>query len=840
MVFPRLKSLELRMEFVVSRNSQCNLCSLSDSSSTVCLWGSGSGDVMIIGDAPSASNIHQGEYLSGGPGKVLKAELEKVGVTEYYSTGIVKCQPPDGRKVEPAECKACSGYIRDEIKEQKPKYVLVVGATATKAITRSASLGSVVGKFIEKDGITYVPCYSPAYVLRDPSKEPEFKRVLKRFGDLCKGKADKEWVEPRIRIVDRSNLQEFMDFYQDEREFVCDLETTGLDWYNPDSRINCAGFYLPKSNSCWVLPLNKSPTLPHEAQSKLLHWMSDLKIPVVNQNWKFDSLWLWAKFRVSFYNTDDTMLLHYNLDENALHGLKENSRLYLDAPDYDLTTSEKKGNVESSKLFTYCGRDCYRTYLLVKLFRRMLMQDAETRNIYQHLTMPASRMYEVIEREGHHVNLERRAKAKVELEALLESTEKQLNKMAGSVVNWNSPKQVSAVLYGTLGLTPSVFTDKGAPSTGEEAMANLEGHPIVELLTNYRSHQKMLSTYIDGWSEFMVGSELFLGTKLHGTVTGRFSSRLHQVPRDGTIRNLIEAPDGWTFVQADLSQAELRVAAILSRDPELIRCYAEGIDVHWSTAMSNLRLQGTGRMAELARATIGLSGGDSTVRFDKIIDQLMEMGHEKAISIKKEWKEIRKQAKATNFGFLYSMGAKKFVEYAKVKYQWDVTLREAEDIKQSFFASYSSLPMWHDRQKSLVKMDGLVRSLSGRKRRLPGIWSPDRMLAAECERQAINSPVQGFIGDIKVMGMLDIFHKLQMPSNGAKLKIRGEVHDSILMVVKNEHLEEMLPKIKQCMEHPSWLDKFGIELPVPIIADLEIGTWGAGKTWTGENNAKAV
>lgn len=217
-----------------------------------------------------------------------------------------------------------------------------------------------------------------------------------------------------------------------------------------------------------------------------------------------------------------------------------------------------------------------------------------------------------------------------------------------------------------------------------------------------------------------------------------------------------------------------------------------------------------------------------------ILDIMETLGHDACIEVNKHWKEKRKQAKAVNFGFLYGMGAKKFCEYAKLKYDWEVSIREAEAIREAFFQTYCMLPPWHERQRSMVKIDGFVRSLSGRKRRLPGIWSPDRSMMAECERQAINSPVQGCIGDLKVMGMLDIYHNLQIPTNGEKLRIKAEVHDSILMWVKTECLDEMLPLIKNSMERPSWLNQFGIKLPVPIVADLEIGVWGAGKTWHGE------
>jgi len=786
---------------------------------------------MVIGDAPSSADIRSGSYLSGKIGQTLVDDLASLGIKEFYYTGVVKCQPPEGRKPEPSEVRACSVYLQQEVLRQNPKYVLVVGATAVKSVCKEATLSSAVGKIIERDGIKYVPCFSPAYVLRDPGKVTEYKRTLRRFRDVINGTIGKGEAPLRIRIIDRSNLDEFRDQFVQEKDFTCDLETSGLDHYSPDSYINCVGMYFPKSETAWVLPIRKSPTLPQDAQQKLLQWMADQKIPVVNQNWKFDSLWLGQKFRVQFYNKFDTMLAHYNLDENSPHGLKENARLYLNAPDYDLTSSEKRGNVEANKLFTYCARDTHYTHELKKIFSRELMQDSGSRRIFELLTMPASRMYECIEREGHFVNLERFNRTEKELSEKLKLAEAQLNRTLGRQINWNSSKQVGEALYGTLGLKPSVFTEKGDPSSGEAALAELD-HPVVALLREYRSLQKMLSTYIEGWKEFMVGPHLYLGTKLHGTVTGRYSSRLHQVPRDGTIRNLIEAPDGWTFIQGDLSQAELRVAAIVSGDPELIRCYNEGIDVHWRTTLNVLQMGGSEEYVRMARETVARDYPlEYEAPLDRICHLLGVMGHDRAIEIDKRWKEKRKQSKGINFGYLYGMGSSKFAEYAKLKYDWEVDRYESEEIRNAFFSTYSALAPWHERQRQLVRIDGFVRSLIGRKRRLPGIWSPDKGVRAECERQAINSPIQGFIGDLKVMGMLDIYEKIQLPSEGKVLRIKGEVHDSILMWVKTSELGWVLPQIKQCMEKPSTLKLFGVELPVPIVADLEVGTWGAGKTW---------
>lgn len=816
-------------------NSECQLCNLHKSSATICVpatLAEEPTDILVIGDAPGVQDSRAGAYLQGKLGAELYRALDKIGIDHFAYTGVVKCTPPDGRKPEPAEVKACSRYLQAEIAKLQPKYVLVIGATAVKHVCKEAKITGVVGKVIERDGIKYMPCFSPAYVLRDPGKAPEFNRTMARFKDMVRGKTVQA-TELKIRIIDRSNLSEFQEKFTKEKLFVCDLETSGLDHFHPDSYINCAGMYLPEAKEAWVLPIRKAPTLPEEAQRKLLHWMSDQHIPVINQNWKFDSLFLYHKFGVSFYNSDDTMLAHYNIDENSPHGLKENARFYLDAPDYDLTTAEKKGNTTATKLFTYCAWDCFHTYRLMQLYRKELMKDLETRNIYQHLTMPAARMYEVIERVGHFVNLDKFHQTERELGVQLELAEAKLNRSLGHPINWNSPPQVAKALYGDLKLIPSVFTDKGAASTGEAALAELD-HPIVKQLVEYRGVQKHLSTYIEGWKEYMVGPYLYLGTKLHGTVTGRFSSRLHQVPRDGTIRNLIEAPPGWTFVQGDLSQAELRVIAIASGDAELIHCYLEGIDVHWRTTIGVLRLGGSEADLRMARETIAKYTLTPPTDIMEVLDLLERIGPDVAVDLDKRWKEKRKQSKGINFGYVYGMGANKFCEYAKLRYDWDVAFHESSNIRSGFFGTYSSLPSWHDRQRALVKIDGFVRSLSGRKRRLPGIWSPDRMMASECERQAINSPIQGFIGDLKVMGMLDIYEKIQVP-HPEKIMIKGEVHDSILLWVKTEYLDEVLPQVKECMEKPSWLNRFGIKLTVPIVADIEVGPWGAGKPWRPSN-----
>ena len=161
-------------------------------------------------------------------------------------------------------------------------------------------------------------------------------------------------------------------------------------------------------------------------------------------------------------------------------------------------------------------------------------------------------------------------------------------------------------------------------------------------------------------------------------------------------------------------------------------------------------------------------------------ETVMKVGPDVCIEIWDGWKEARKKAKAINFGFIYGMYEKKFMLTARVKYQWDATFDEAHQARESYFSLYSELKNWHNRQKKLAKLNGYVRSLSGRLRRLPGITARDKMVQMEAQRQSINAPIQGFIGDYKAMVMIEVHENVDR----SKFRVVGEHHDAILGIVK--------------------------------------------------------
>ena len=203
---------------------------------------------------------------------------------------------------------------------------------------------------------------------------------------------------------------------------------------------------------------------------------------------------------------------------------------------------------------------------------------------------------------------------------------------------------------------------------------------------------------------------------------------------------------------------------------------------------------------------------------------LLELGPDEAIKIWGGWKEARKKAKAINFGFLYGMFENKFMETAKVKYGWHATYREAHQARESYFALYSQLKGWHEKMKKLAKLNGYVRNLFGRLRRLPGITAKDKFVRMEAQRQAINSPIQGFIGDYKAAVMVEVHEQVDR----SKFRIVGEHHDAILGIVKTEYKQDVLPQVLKIMRGPQMLEDFKIDLGLPMEGELEIGPWGKG------------
>ena len=796
--------------------------------------------IIVVGEAPSVIEDKRGVPFLGEAGKILRNELHKNKLLDHtYITQLVKCAPPKGRAPTAAEIKACRPYLEQEIAELKPGYVVTTGVIPTKTLFRGkAKISQFHGEVIENPKVSYIgmPLFHPAYTLRDPSKLPALQDDITRLARLMQGGLRNDTVN--WTVVRKGNLDTFIREFEEATEFAYDCETSGLFPFNKERRITAISIAL--EHRTWVIPgfmhpdyqrFSHSPFAHGDALRKLMRLLFFLahrdSKRAYAQNGKFDNKWMRCMFGGSFRLAFDVMLAHHVLDENLAHDLTSLCRTYLDEPEYDIPLAEKQGKSEKPmRNYKYCGQDGQYTFRLAKLFMELLRAEPELHRLFWKLTMPGARAMEDAEMEGLVINAKGRKEVGLELLSQMITEREELNDMTGGEVNWNSPAQIGKLLYEDLGYQCKIFTKKGANSTSEEALLSIATKPVVKKLLAYRGASKLFNTYIKGWEKYRVNNRYFFDYKLHGTVTGRYSSPLHPIPRDGKIRNLITAPKGWTFCALDLATAEMRIAAHLSKDPEMRRCFNENIDVHWRTMIENLGISQESEWTERVFATAEKLTGKAH-SYSRSLEILMEAGPKKCIAVEPNWYEGRTRAKATNFGFLFGMFPKRFIEQATKDYGWTPTLQEATNARKAYFRLYSRLAGWHTRTKRLVKVDGFIRCLTGRKRRLPGIHAQDKWTRMENERQSINAPVQSMIGDYKLMVLIEIHETFSR----SKCRVVGEHHDAVLAIIKDEHIDEIVPAMLKIAEHPALMDTFKIKLDVPMVGEAELGSWGAGEKW---------
>jgi len=706
----------------------------------------------------------------------------------------------------------------------------MLGNVAMQAVIGEKGIKQKRGKPIEKDGVIYLPTYHPSYALRDPNQEVFIETDLKLLLDIVNfGGVPKE-RNLNIQLV--NSVRDFQEMQVDlagETFVSFDIETNGLYPFPEDAKIVSIGFGTKRFQ--WIIPFGHPDYEGPEAQ-KIVDWVDSWarkKLKLIMHNGKFDSLWMKVHFDVDWPVYFDTMLAHYVLDENMRHDLKMLSQLYCRAPDYDIDLSEKTGHTTIEKLAEYHAHDLYYTRKLWKKFSPELKRHRMLNKTFRKIIMPTANMFVQAEHRGVKIDVKRMKKVERELRARVEKSLDELSEY-GPDINWRSPQQVAKLLFEDLGIKPLDKTAGGKPSTSESVLKRID-HPATEALLQYRHDDQQLKMFIDGWKPYLIHGRLHPSFKIHGTVTGRLSCEnpnLQQVPRDKTIRTLITAPKGWTLVEADLSQVELRIAADMSGEPNMLRLFNEDADIHWMTAISELA-RGGGE-AELVKKTAKkYKRLKKLPTYSKAVDILLEMGPDKAVEIDYRWKELRKKAKAVNFGYLYGMWWRKFKIYARDNYGVKVDDKQAQASRENFFSLYPGLLKWHTRQKQFAQMNGFVASYNGRRRRLPRAQDfEDSYEKQEALRQAINSPVQSFANELNLMAAIQLhgeFHKRGI------FHIVGTVHDSILMEVKDEYLDEVVPRVLEAMSHPDLLDDFKINMKVPIIAEAEVGPWGGGKKW---------
>lgn len=704
---------------------------------------------------------------------------------------------------------------------EKPDAILALGNEALYVTTGHSGIMKWRGKDLHVLGIPLIASLAPAAVERNPSQGALLRADIDALTRAMRGERPADGVLPdRVRVAaSKQALADLLSDLRAARVVAFDLETSGFDELAEGAFIVSLALTISNDDGadiCWAVPLQHRASVWSSKWQRVLQVIArDMrKVPVrVAHNAKFDCRWM-AQFDAAVPVNFDTMLAAHLLDENRQKGLKPLARILLGAPEWDIQIKGGKNALPwynqhlLKDILKYNAYDTWHTMRLYHLFDKQLDEDPLAKRLMQKLVMPASQSLVHIERRGVYVDRVKLEEATKIVEGELDRIHTMLSEFVpeevpeGMEVNWNPSKFLRWLLFDHLGL-PVIEEGKTGPSTKEEVMMRLaEEYEIAKILLERVKWQKFNSSFIAPYQELLTGeSRLHTTFKLAGTVTGRLSSgkadadkvtgaknvrgvNMQQVPRDPIIRGVFGAAPGWSFIEADYSQVELRIAAELAQEPTMLGLYSRGEDIHMAMAM---------RMTGKPEFEVT--------------------------------KEERKKAKAVNFGFLYGMGWRKFIQTAYTNYGVVVTEREAQDFRKAFFEQFPVLVRWHARQRRLVTQYKRVQSPLGRVRHLPDVDSQDEGVVAEAQRQAINSPVQATASDLCLLSLVLLDREFR--KRGLRVAPIGTVHDAINFECPNEELEEVIPLIKEVMENPPTQQLFGYHFKVPIVSDVALSQhWG--------------
>ena len=406
------------------------------------------------------------------------------------------------------------------------------------------------------------------------------------------------------------------------------------------------------------------------------------------------------------------------------------------------------------------------------------LKDLELTELYENVEMPLIYSLAKMENTGVRVDEERLKKYADTLLEKIAKLEESITKKAGESFNINSPKQLGEILFEKLKLSGGKKTKTGYSTAADVLEKLAPEHEIIRDILEYRQLTKLNSTYATGLAGYIREDGRIHGTFNQTiTATGRISStdpNLQNIPvrteMGSKIRDIFVPKEGYVFVDADYSQIELRVLASLSGDEKLIESYHSAADIHAATAAQVFH-----------------------VPLDEVTP------------------ELRRNAKAVNFGVVYGISAFGLSE------DLSISRKEALDYINNYFKIYGGVKKFLDKQVADAKEKGYVKTMFGRIRPIPEIKSSNFMTRSFGDRVAMNSPIQGSAADIMKISMLKVDEALE--KSGFDARIVLQIHDELLVEVKEDEAAKVSELVEKAM-------KEAVSLKVPLEVDAHIG-----KTW---------
>tara|TARA_B110001452_G_scaffold3668_1_gene3318 strand:+ start:234 stop:3047 length:2814 start_codon:yes stop_codon:yes gene_type:complete len=597
-----------------------------------------------------------------------------------------------------------------------------------------------------------------------------------------------------ISITNMKALELLMKDIYDLGYFVFDLETDSLNVIDANL-IGVAiclsvkrSYYIPLAHKDEDGKIIEEQIDFKEALKQLNNILSNSSLIKIGHNIKYDIAVL-KRYKIDVVSFEDTMLMSYINDAgNHRHGMDELAKVHFNRDTIKFKDVVGTGKsqitfdyVEIEKAIEYAAEDAEITFKLYLLLKKKL---SEEKNIsaYNYLEKPLVASILEMEINGIKINTEYLQSLSSEFEKKINSLEKTIFKLCGVEFNIGSPKQLGDVLFNKLNLTPPKKTKTGEFSTGIEVLEDLafEGNKVAEDLITWRQLSKLKNTYTEALQTHINKTTQRIHTSyaMASTNTGRLSSsdpNLQNIPIRSTegrlIRKAFIAEKGYKILSADYSQVELRVLAHIAKIEPLIAAFKNGEDIHALTASEIF-----------------------------------------STDIKKITPDLRRRAKAVNFGIIYGISA-----FGLAK-QLSISNHEANNFIKKYFDKFPGIKKYMEDTKALCREQGYVETLCGRKCFFPKIKDKNFAYRSFQERAAINAPIQGTAADIIKRAMIKIYEKNISNNNDCKMLL--QVHDELIFEVKESKLEKYQALIRQEMEnalHPL------ISLEVPLLVESSFG-----------------
>ena len=482
----------------------------------------------------------------------------------------------------------------------------------------------------------------------------------------------------------------------------------------------------------------------------------------------------------------DTMLESYVLDSTATrHDRDSLVAKYLAHTPVNFQDIAGKGAKQLSfdqialeQAGTYAAEEVDLTLRLHEVLQEKLAKTPTLAPVLDDIEMPLMPVLARIERQGALVDANLLGNQSVELGNKMTELEREAFAIAGEEFNLGSPKQLGVILYEKLGMPIISKTATGQPSTAEAVLAELaeQDYPLPKVLMQYRSMSKLKSTYTDRLPEQINPRTGRIHTSYHQAVavTGRLSSsdpNLQNIPirtaEGRRIRQAFVAPAGYKLLAADYSQIELRIMAHLAKDEGLLHAFRNDLDVHRATAGE----------------VFGVELPDVT-------------------------NDMRRSAKAINFGLIYGMSA-----FGLAK-QIGVDRKQSQAYVDRYFARYPGVLNYMERTRTQAAEQGYVETIFGRRLYLPDINAKNQALRKGAERMAINAPMQGTAADIIKRAMVAVNGWLD--ASGLDARVILQVHDELVLEVREDLVEQISQDIRVHMSGAA-------ELDVPLLVEVGVG-----------------